>query len=141
MSHPDLKKLNDDYMRDHDPVAFLRGVARSKNFAKLMVKYARDPALQALVKEGIAQAPGEVTSSGMALLQQDSAIKTVVSNVAEALGLPPALTAGILGSGKVDQNQIMGKVLQGNPGLQGAIQDPNVQKAMQQQGAPPNGRR
>ena len=141
MSYPDLKKLNDDYMRDHDPVAFLRGTARSKNFAKLLTQYAGDPAVQAFVKEGIAQAPGDVTSSAISLLKEDNAIKTVVSNVALALGLPPALTAGILGGGQVDQNQVMGQILQGNPGLQGAIQDPNVQKAMQQQGASPNGSR
>ena len=65
----------------------------------------------------------------------------MVSNVAAALGLPPALTAGVLNGGKVDQNQIMGQVMQSNPGLQGAMQDSNVQKAMQQQGASPNGRR
>jgi hypothetical protein len=140
MAQPDLKKLNDDYMRDRDPVAFLRGAARSKNFAKLMVKYARDPALQALVKEGIAKAPGEVTSSAMSLLKEDSTIKQVVSNVVEALGLPPALTAGILGGGKVDEKQIMGQVMQGS-GLQGMMQDPNVQKAMQEKGSNPNGRR
>jgi hypothetical protein len=137
MSHPDLKRLNDDYMRDHDPVAFLRGVARSKNFAKLMVKYAQDPALQALVKEGIAKAPGELTSSAMSLLKEDAVIKRVVANVAEALGLPPALTAGLLGGGKVDEKQVMGQVLQGT-GLQGAMQDPAVQKAMQEKGVNPD---
>ena len=141
MNYPDLKKLNDDYMRDHDPIAFLRGTARSKNFAKMLVQYAANPAVQSFVKEGIAQAPGEVTSSAMSLLKEDNAIKTVVSNVVAALGLPPALTAGILDGGKVDQNQVMGQILQGNPGLQGAIQDPNVQNAMQQQGARSNGRR
>jgi hypothetical protein len=137
MGYPDLKKLNDDYMRDHDPVAFLRGAARSKNFAKLVVKYARDPALQALVKEGIAKAPGEVTSSAMSLLKEDAVIKNVVGNVAESLGLPPALTAGIMGGGKVDEKQVMDQVMQGT-GLQGAMQDPAVQKAMQEKGLNPN---
>src|SRR3569833_1145438 len=28
MSHPDLKKLNDDYMRNHDPIAFMAGLAQ-----------------------------------------------------------------------------------------------------------------
>lgn len=128
MSYPDLKKLNDDYMRDHDPITFLHGTARSKNFAKMMVKYTPDPAVQSFVKEGIAKAPGEVTSSAMNLLKEDNSIKTVVSNVAAALGLPPALTAGILSGGKVDQNQVIGQILQGNPSLQGAMPDPNVRK-------------
>jgi hypothetical protein len=140
MSYPDLKKLNDDYMRDHNPIAFLRGVAGSKNFAKLLVKYAQEPAVQSFVKESISKAPGDLMTSAMTLLKQDSTIKTVVANVASALGLPPALTAGVLNGGQVDQNQIMGQVLQGTPGLQGAMQDPNVQKAMQQQGVNTNGR-
>ncbi|MBI5239772.1 MAG: hypothetical protein HY926_04810 [Elusimicrobia bacterium] len=137
MSYPDLKKLNDDYARDRDPIAFLRGVAGSKNFAKLMVKYARDPALQSFVKEAVAKAPGDVTSSAMSLLKEDAVIKKAVINVADALGLPPALTAGVLGGGKVDEQQVMGQVLQGS-GLQGAMQDPNVQKAMQEKGVDPN---
>jgi hypothetical protein len=141
MSYPDLRKLNDDYAREHDPVAFLRGTARSKNFAKLLAKYAADPAVQSFVKEGISQAPSDVTSSAMSILKEDNAIKTVVSNVTTALGLPPALTAGVLGGGQVDQNQVMGQILQGNPSLQGAMQDPNVQKAMQQQGSPSNNSR
>lgn len=139
MHYPDLKKLNDDYMQNHDPIAFLHGTARSKNFAKLLAKYATDPAVQSFVKTGITQAPSEVTSSAMSLLKADNAINTVVTNVATAMGLPPALTAGLLGGGQVDQNQVMGSILQGNPGLQGAMQDPNVQKALQQQGASPNG--
>ena len=123
MSYPDLKRLNDDYMRDHDPVRFLRGVAASKNFGKLMAKYATDPAVQSFVKEGIKQAPGDVTTSAMSLLKEDSLIKTGIATVASALGLPPALTAGILGGGKVDQNQVMGQIMQSNP---------DVKKAMQQ---------
>jgi len=141
MSYPDLKKLHDDYDRDDNPIAFLHGVAHSKNFAKMLVKYAPDPAVQSFVKAGIAQAPSELTSSIISLLKEDNAIKTVASNVAAALGLPPALTAGIFGGGQVDQKQVMGKILQGNPGLQGTMQDPNAQNAMPQQDDPPEDRR
>jgi hypothetical protein len=127
MSYPDLRKLDQDYLSNHDPVAFMRGAAQSKNFAALLAKYATDPALKSFVMDGIKQAPGELTASAMALLKEDNAIKTVVANVATALGLPPAATAGILGGGQVDQNQVMGQIMQGTPGLQGA---------MQQQGTP-----
>jgi len=118
MSYPDLKKLNDDYMRDHDPIAFLRGLARSQNFGRLMAKYAGTPAIQSFVKESITRAPGEVAMTSTSLLQEDSLIKSVVAHVVSALGLPPAMTAGILGGGKVDQNQVMGNIIQDNPGLQ-----------------------
>ncbi|MDD5628978.1 MAG: hypothetical protein PHU21_07935 [Elusimicrobia bacterium] len=137
MKYEDLKQLNDNYMRDHDPVAFLRGTSRSKNFGKLMVKYAGDPGLQSFVKEGIIKAPADVTSSAMKLVQEDNAVKTVVTNVVQALGIPPALTMGILGGGKVDEKQVMGSIMESNPTLQGAMQNPDVQKAMQQQGAAP----
>ena len=141
MSYPDLQKLHDDYNKNNDPIAFVHGVARSKNFAKLLVKYAGDPAVQSFIKEGIAPMLGGMTSSAMSLLTEDNSIKTVIANVAGALGLPPALTSGILNGGKVDQNQVMGQILQGNPGLQGAIQDPNMQKAMPPQGASPDDHR
>jgi hypothetical protein len=139
MRYPDLRKIAFDYQRDHDPIAFLRGMAASKNFGKLVVKYAGDPALQSFVKESITKAPGDMTSSVMGFLKEDNTIKKVVSNVTEALGLPPAMTMGILGGGKVDQNQVMGNIMQGNPSLQGAMQDPNVQNALPQS-APASGR-
>jgi hypothetical protein len=129
MSYPDLRKLDQDYMRDHDPISFMRGAAQSKSFAKLLAKYAADPALKSFVMDGIKQAPAELTGSAMTLLKEDNAVKTVVANVATALGLPPVVTAGILGGGQVDQNQVMGQIMQGNPSLQGALQ---------QQGAPPH---
>lgn len=122
MSYPDLKKLNDDYMRDHDPIAFLRGLTRSQNFGKMVSKYAGQPLIQAFVKESVGQAPAEVTSSAMGLLKEDALIKRLVANTASALGLPPALTAGILGGGNVDEQQVMGQIMQGNPDIRKDLQ-------------------
>jgi hypothetical protein len=113
MSYPDLKQLNDDYMRDHDAMKFLRGVARSQNFPKLVSKYASAPAIQSFVKDGIKQAPPEILSEAPNLLKDNGAVRTVISNTASALGLPPALAAGILGGGKIDEKQVMGQILQG----------------------------
>ncbi|MFA6003346.1 MAG: hypothetical protein WC881_04690 [Elusimicrobiota bacterium] len=124
MSYPDLKKLNDDYMRDHDPIAFLRGLAHAKNFGKLVSKYAGQPAVQDFVKAGVKQAPAEVTASAMAVLKEDALVKRLVANTAASLGLPPALTAGLLGGGSVDEQQVMGQIMQGNPDVKKAMQDP-----------------
>jgi len=149
MGYPDLKKLNDDYMRDHDSVKFMHGLAQSQNFGKMVDKYAGSPVIQSFVKEGVKQAPGELPSAAMDLLKDDGLIKNLVANTASALGLPPALTANLLGGSKVDEKQVMGQVLQGNPDLQKAMQDPNVQKTLQspeaqkilqQQGGDPNRR-
>ena len=122
MSHPDLKQLNDNYMRDHDPVAFLHGVARSKNFGKLVGQYATAAPIQNFVKEAAQNAGGDVTSAAMSLMKEDGLVKDLLSNVASSLGLPPALTAGLFGSGQVDEKQIMGQILQ-SPDLQKAMRN------------------
>jgi len=133
MSYPDLKKLNDDYMTDHDPIKFLHGLAESQNFGKLVAKYARDPVFQTFVKESVTKAPKEMVAAATALLQEDGIVKGVVTNTASAMGLPPALTAGIFSGGKIDEKAVLGQVMQANPELQKAAQDPNVRTALPQQ--------
>ncbi|HAM36919.1 MAG TPA: hypothetical protein DEB40_06780 [Elusimicrobia bacterium] len=125
MKSPELRKLNNDYMRDHDPINFLRGLAKSKDFGKLVAKYATNPDIHSFVKDGIRQAPAELLSSAADLLKEDGIIKGLISNTASAMGLPPALTAGMFGAGQVDQNQILGQILQGNPQLQKTLQNPD----------------
>ncbi|MDE2491700.1 MAG: hypothetical protein KGM24_12710 [Elusimicrobia bacterium] len=113
MSHPDLRKLNDDYMRDHDPVAFLTGLARAPSFGPMMHKWAGDPAIRQFIVQGVSQAPAELTSSAMGLLSNDGAIKSVVSSVAAGVGLPPSLVAMIDGGdpSKVDQTKVVGDIM------------------------------
>lgn len=136
MASPELKKLNDDYMDNHDPVAFMRGVASSKDFGGLIKKYAGDPAVQGFVKGGISQAPPDVMSAGMSLLKEDSAIKGLVSNVGSSLGLPPGMMAGFMGGGKVDEKQVLGSIM-GGADMQKTLSNPalknndEIQKALQ----------
>lgn len=131
MKHPDLAKLNADYLKDRDPAKFLKGLAKSENFPKLIKQYAGDRALQAFVKDAVAQAPAGLTTVAGDLVKSDPSIKTLVGNVTSALGLPPAMTAMVLGDGgeKVDSKQIMGQVL-GGSGVQQALSNPQVQKAL-----------
>ena len=100
MAKPDLKKLNDDYMADHDPVKFLRGLARSKNFAELSAQYARDPAVQAFVKEALKAAPGDVLAASSDLLVEDGVLRALLSDAGRALGLPQDFTDGLQSYGK-----------------------------------------
>src|SRR6202007_2621303 len=52
MSHPDLKKLNDDYMRNHDPIAFIMGLTKAPSLGGFVKQYAGSPAIQGFVPEG-----------------------------------------------------------------------------------------
>lgn len=132
MSYPDLKKLNDDYQRNHDPIAFMVGLSRAPNFGTMMKKYAGAPEMREAVVQGMKSVPSDLLASGMDVLQTDGALKNLVSNVAGGMGLPPSITAMINGAGgsdpvKVDQKQILGDVMN----------NPAMRNAMQQQGQQP----
>jgi hypothetical protein len=134
MSHPDLKKLNDDYMRNHDPIAFMIGLSRAPSLGGMVKKYAGKPEIREFIVDGMKEAPGELTTSALEVLQKDGVVKNLVTNVVSGMGLPSSITAMIGGGlsgdpSKMDQKQMLG----------GVMNDPEVQKAMQQQGqqAPP----
>ncbi|MBI3565105.1 MAG: hypothetical protein HY079_07915 [Elusimicrobia bacterium] len=129
MSYPDLKKLNDDYARNHDPIAFMIGLSKAPNLGTMLKKYAGKPEIREFVVDGMKQAPGDLTGSAMSVLQNDRVLKDLISNVTGSLGLPPSITA-MIGSGdpsKMDQNKMMKDVMN----------TPDIQKAMQGQGQQP----
>lgn len=95
MSYPDLKKLTYDYRDDHDPVKFLRGLAGSKSFPELAAKYARDPAVQAFVKDALKDMPHDVLAASSGMLVQDGILRALLSDTGKALGLPQAFTEGL----------------------------------------------
>jgi hypothetical protein len=115
MSHPDLRKLNDDYMRNHDPVAFIMGLAKAPNLGTMVKQYAGSPAIMAFITEGMKEAPGELTSSAMDVLSNDTVAKSLIANVANGLGLPPSITGLINSTGgaapKIDQNQVISDIM------------------------------
>lgn len=131
MKHPDLAKLNADYLNDRDPVKFLKGLAKSPTFPQLVKQYAGDRALQSFVKDAVAQSPAGLASVAGDLVQSDPSIKTLVGNVTGALGLPPAMTAMVLGGReeKVDTKQVMNQIMGGSQ-VQQAMSNPQVQKAL-----------
>lgn len=101
MSHPDLKKLNDDYMRDRDQVKFLHGLAASRSFGPLVVKIASDPSTRALVMDfvtGLASAaPADLTAAAAAVLNDDQTIHRLADNIASAVGVPSTMLSGLMG--------------------------------------------
>jgi hypothetical protein len=124
MSYPDLKKLNDDYFRDRDPVKFMRGLSRSENFGKLAKKYSNDPAIRAVVVDAAKQAPADLMSAGLDFINNDKTIKTLLGSVARGMGLPAGLMAIFDESkgGKLDQQQVMDGVLKSNPEARKALE-------------------
>jgi len=104
MSKPDLKKLNDDYMVDRDPVRFLRGLAGARSFPELTAKYARDPAVQAFFKEALKETPRELLAASADLLVEDGVLRALLSDTGQALGLPQSFTEGLKEYGKTSMS-------------------------------------
>ena len=117
MSYPDLKKLNDDYMRDHDPIAFLRGLAVSPSFPKMLGKYAGEPAIRGFVQEAVTKAPAGAVGASMSYINQDKTVDTLVQNVAGRVGLPPGLLqasqAAVHGPNPPDMTKIAEQAMKG----------------------------
>lgn len=140
MRYPDLKKLNDDYMRNHDPIAFMKGLARSPNFPLMVKKYGTDPNMQAYVKDVLAKAPSGMVSDGLAVVRKDGVVERLMDNVMSAMGLPAGMFAAYGGTGsqapkEIDQNAVMSQMMGNNPDLQkamGSMNDPAIQKAIQE---------
>ncbi|MBI5241908.1 MAG: hypothetical protein HY926_15655 [Elusimicrobia bacterium] len=95
MSRPDLKKLNDDYAADHDPVRFLRGLAQAPSFPEFAAKYAREPAVRAFVKDALAGAPKDLLAAAADMLVEDGLLRGLVSDAGRELGLPKGFTDGL----------------------------------------------
>ena len=94
MRHPDLRKLNDDYMRNHDPIAFILGLSKAPSFGAMVKRYAGAPEIRAAIVLGMTkEVPTELIQSGLDVLRRDPAIKSVIAGVAPGLGLPPGMTA------------------------------------------------
>jgi hypothetical protein len=95
MSYPDLKRLNDDYFVDHDPIKFLVGLSRSENFPKLVRKYAAEPELREYVLAGVKQAPADLTEAAVNMVQKDAQTRAFIVGIGQAMGLPSAVMAAV----------------------------------------------
>jgi hypothetical protein len=111
LSHPDLKKLNDDYLKDHDLVRFVHGLTAAPSFGPLVRKIAADPASHELAIDFLTglvrEAPPELTASAAALLNQEHAAMGLVRSVVGALGLPPEVVSAASG-GLLDATALAG---------------------------------
>lgn len=134
-SFGDLRKLDQEFMRDKDPVKFVRGLAKSKNFPAMVKKYAQDPAIQAFVMDAVKTLPADVKSAATHYATQysksDSAIAKLGSNVLGSLGLPTGLFSG--GAKEpVDAKHVMESLQKSNPALDKFMENPEAQKIMRE---------
>ncbi len=113
LSYPDLKKLNDDYLKDHDLIKFVHGLERSPNFGPLVRRIALDPASHQLATDfisGVAKAaPAELVSSASALLKADHGVMGLAKGVFSAMGAPPMLLSALSG-GDLDTKDVEQRV-------------------------------
>ncbi len=108
MSYPDLKKLNDDYMRRHDPVAFLIGLSASRSFPLLLKKYATEKIFRDFILDGTKAAPADALQTAFETVTGDARMKGLVDNVSRSLGFPADAMAQAAGGSavKLDGKQL-----------------------------------
>lgn len=136
LANPELKRLRDGFCGpaantcgaggDHDPIKFIRGVMASQSFKQLLPKYAQDPAVHAYVMDAVKQAPANLIAAASDFLNQDNNTKNFLDGIAQSLGLPAGMLGG--GNAKVDQNAVLGSILNNNPELNKALENANAQK-------------
>ena len=125
MSHPDLKKLNDDYMRDKDPLKFLAGLSKSENLGKMIKKYAGKNEIRQFIVQGSKEAPADLAAAAVDALKSDRVVKDLILTIFKGLGIPLSSITAIIAGGdpsKLDKNRIANDILN----------DPELKKAQQQ---------
>jgi hypothetical protein len=88
MSHPDLRKLNDEYFEHHDPVRFAYGAASSKSFWALVTKYSTRPEVLSFVTDAARSAPAGLRRAGSDFMKTDRSAEKLYRRFAAASGLP-----------------------------------------------------
>lgn len=87
LSHADLRALNDEWRKEHDPLKFMMGMVRSPNFQKMAASYLVKPDLRDFVS---ALAGAKAVKDSAATFMTDESVATA----AKAFGLlggPPGM--------------------------------------------------
>ncbi|TPW19572.1 MAG: hypothetical protein FD126_2555 [Elusimicrobia bacterium] len=102
LSYPDLKKVNDEYRKDKDPLKFMMSMVRSPNFTKMAAEY--------LVKQDMRDFIKEMTGS-KAVKESASTFMTdeSVATAAKAFGL--------LGGAPMKDSSLQMQQMKANPSL------------------------
>jgi hypothetical protein len=96
MSRSDLRNLTDAYWRDHDPIAFMTGLARAPSFPLIVKQYAGSSEIRGFIVQGLTkEAPDDLVKTGLDLMRDDASLKGTITQVGTALGLPQNLAASL----------------------------------------------
>ncbi len=97
LRYPDLKKLNDDYMRDRDLARFVDGLLKAPSFEPLVRQIARDPAAHALALEFVTgamdQVPSDLLAAATETINENKTLQALAGRVGSALGVPATALA------------------------------------------------
>lgn len=127
MLYPDLRRYNDEYFRDRNPIKFAWNVASSKNFAALARKYAARPEIHAFLQDALRAAPPELLGSLREYLKAEENTAALLRRFSRAAGLPDSIVAALAGSAS------------GPPPDAAALirSDPNLRELLRRQGIDP----
>lgn len=106
LSHADLKALNDEWRKEHDPLKFMMGMVRSPNFQKMAASYLVKDDMRAFIKEMAGSKA--VKDSASTFMTDDS-----VAGAAKAFGL--------LGAAPMKDSSEQMKQLKAHPVFQGGM--------------------
>lgn len=111
-STPELQALTERWHKDHDPIAFLKGVAGQPKFFELLGKYGRSQELLAVLKEDMKHASPKALAAASDTLNKESVIKDLLNKASAATGVPLGAWFGR----RPTQEEILKQVLS-NPNL------------------------
>ncbi|MBI5201903.1 MAG: hypothetical protein HY925_09985 [Elusimicrobia bacterium] len=120
-STPELKALKEQWHKNYDPIAFLKGVAGEPKFFSLLAKYGRSTEFVSVLKDDMKVVSPQAMDEANKVLSKDSTIKILVDKVGGAMGVP---LGAWLGGKPPSQDDIIKSMLKNNPGLQ----DPRLKK-------------
>lgn len=106
LGYPDLKALNDEWRKEHDPLKFMMGMVRSPNFQKMAASYLVKDDMRSFIKE---MAGSKAVKESASTFMTDQSVATAVK------------AFGLIGSAPMKDSSAQMEQLKANPALKGAM--------------------
>lgn len=106
LGYPDLKALNDEWRKEHDPLKFMMGMVRSPNFQKMAASYLVKDDMRNFIKE---MAGSKAVKESASTFMTDQSVATAVK------------AFGLIGSAPMKDSSAQMEQLKANPALRGAL--------------------
>ena len=106
LGYPDLKALNDQWRKEHDPLKFMMGMVRSPNFSKMAASYLVKEDMRTFIKE---MAGSKAVKDSASTFMTDQSVATAVN------------AFGLMGSAPMKDSSAQMQQLKAHPALKGAL--------------------